>query len=94
MPVTVVGREPDPGKRIRKRQGDLIRTVRGMRGLNVKQLAEAINALEVPGLKVTAGAVSHWENGHASPRQVTQLAIAKVLNVPWSTLFNLDGETL
>lgn len=87
-------REPDPGKRIRQRQGTLIRQVRTMRGMGIKELADAINALNVPKLSVTPGAVSHWETGTASPRQVTQLAIAKVLDVPWSTIFSLDGETL
>lgn len=92
--VVIRTREPDPGKRIRQRQGTHIRQVRTMRGLTVKDVADAINALEVKGLNVTAGAVSHWENAKASPRQVTQLAIAKVLDVPWSTIFSLDGETL
>ena len=87
-------REPDPGKRIRQKQGKLIRQVRTMRGLSVRELADAINALGVKNLSVTAGAVSHWETGKASPRQVTQLAIAQVLDVPWSTLFSLDGESL
>lgn len=87
-------REPDPGKRIRSRQGGLIKQIRTMRGLSVRELADAINALGVKGITVTPGAVSHWENGKASPRQVTQLAIAKVLDVPWSTIFSLDGESL
>lgn len=92
--VIKTGREPDPAKRIRQRQATLIKQVRTMRALNVREVADAINALDVPGLNVTPGAVSHWENAKASPRPVTQLAIAEVLDVPWSTLFSLDGEQL
>lgn len=62
--------------------------------MSVKELSGAINALDIRGLTVTVGAVSHWENGVASPRPVTQLAIASALGVLWSTLFSLDGETL
>jgi transcriptional regulator with XRE-family HTH domain len=92
--VIKMGREPDPAKRIRQRQGGLIKQVRTMRQMSVRELADAINNLNVRGVSVTPGAVSHWENGIASPRQVTQLAIAQVLDVPWSTIFSLDGETL
>lgn len=85
---------PDIAQRIRQSQGTLISQTRLRRGLSPNELTAAINALDIQGLTVTVGAVSHWENGIASPRPVTQLAIAKVLNVAWSTLFSLDGYAL
>lgn len=92
--VIKTGREPDPGKRIRQRQGTLIRQVRTMRGMSAKELAASITALDVKGVSATTAAVSQWENGSASPRQLMQLAIAQVLDVPWLTLFSLENETL
>lgn len=85
---------PDIAQRIRQSQGTLIAQTRVRRGMSPKELSGAINALDIRGLTVTIGAVAHWENGIASPRPVTQLAIAKVLDVAWSTLFSLDGYTL
>lgn len=82
--VVTFGKQPDVAKRIRERQGATIRKVRALRGLSIQDLAEACN--------VTPGAVSQWENGTFSPRQALQVAIAKALDVPWSTLFGLDGE--
>lgn len=74
----------DPAKRIRQRQGKAIRQVREMRGMSTAELAENIG--------VTVGAISQWETGRFSPRQHLQVAIAKALDVPWSTIFGLDGE--
>lgn len=82
--VTQIGTEKDPAKRIRQRQGRAIRQVREMRGLTLEELARAVG--------VTDGALSHWETGRHSPRQHHQAAIARALDVPWSTLFGLDGE--
>lgn len=82
--VRTFGIEPDPGKRIRKRQGKAIRESREMLGVSVDELAAALD--------VTPGAVSHWETGRHSPKQAHQVAIAKTLRVPWSVLFGLDGE--
>lgn len=87
--------ESDQGRRIRQRQGTLIRQLRTARNMSIQRVADAINALGVPGVKVTAGAVGHWENAHSSPHNpLTQLALAKVLDVKWSTIFSLDEEVL
>lgn len=82
--VTKVGTEKDPAKRIRQRQGKAIRQVREMRGMTNRELAELVG--------VTPGAISQWETGTHSPRQHHQAKVARVLDVPWSTLFGLDGE--
>lgn len=80
----VIGTEVDPALRIRKRQGKTIRQLRKMRGLTSQELAAEIG--------VTPGAVSQWEHGVHSPRQHHQTSIARALDVPWSTIFGLDGE--
>lgn len=82
--VTQIGTEKDPAKRIRQRQGKAIRQVRQMRGMTIEELASVVG--------VTDGAISQWETGRFSPRQHHQVAVAKALDVPWSTLFGLDGE--
>lgn len=82
--VLTVGQESDPLKRIRKRQGETIRKLRVMRGMEIHELASAVG--------VSPGSVSHWENGRVAPRQDKQVAIARSLNVPWSTIFGLDAE--
>lgn len=82
--VTTIGTEKDPAKRIRQRQGKAIRQVREMRGMTIEELAQAVG--------VTDGAVSQWETGRFSPRQHHQIIVARVLDVPWLTLFGLDGE--
>lgn len=84
--VIKVGIEPDLARRIRQRQGELIRKVRrDLRGMSIDELAKATGK--------TPGAVSQWENGTFTPRQDIQVLIAKALDVPWSTLFGLDGES-
>lgn len=83
--ITKVGTERDPAKRIRKRQGKAIRQVRKMRGLSGRELAVLVG--------VTPGAMSQWETGLHSPRQHHQTALATALDVPWSTIFGLDGES-
>lgn len=84
MGVRKIGTEPDALKRIRQRQGKAIRQVREMRGLSMEELAQIVG--------VTDGAISQWETGRFSPRQHHQVAVARALDVPWSTLFGLDGE--
>jgi transcriptional regulator with XRE-family HTH domain len=69
---------------IRRRQGVAIKKVRLLRGMAIAELAERVG--------VTPSAVSHWENGRWSPRQAQQVKIARALEVPWSTLFDLDAE--
>ena len=81
-----MGVEPDPAKRLRQKQGALIRQCREMRGMTIAELAEAVGA--------TIGAVSHWENGRYTPRQEFQIRLAKALSVPWSTIFGLDAEAM
>jgi transcriptional regulator with XRE-family HTH domain len=82
--VITLGREADPRKRIRKRQGDTIRKVRQLRGLSIEEFAKAV--------AVTSSAVSQWETGRFTPRQEMQVRIARALDVPWSTIFGLDAE--
>lgn len=84
--VIQIGHEPDPRKRIRQRQGAMIRKLRQMRNLSIGELAEA--------LEVSPGAVSQWETGRFTPRQAVQVRIAKVLDVPWSMIFGLDAEAV
>lgn len=82
--VRQLGIDPDLARRLRTRQGKTIRQLRKMRGLSVAEFAEAV--------KVTPGAVSQWETGRYMPRAEVQVRIANALDVPWSTVFNADGE--
>ena len=82
--VMQYGHEPDPAKRIRRRQGEVIRKARTLRGITRQDLAETLG--------VTVGAISQWENGTTSPRQHHQVAVARALDVPWSMIFGLDAE--
>jgi transcriptional regulator with XRE-family HTH domain len=82
--VLTVGHEPDAARRIRRRQGEKIRRIRVMREMSIHELAAAVG--------VSDGAISQWETGRFAPRQDKQVAIAKALDVPWSTIFDLDGE--
>lgn len=82
--VIKVGREPDPAKRIRQRQGLLIRKLRTYNQLSVQEFAQKCEVHE--------SAVSHWETGRYTPRPAMQVKIAAALGVPWSTVFSLDGE--
>ncbi len=82
--VRTIGIEPDPAKRIRKRQGRTIADFRKMRGMSVDELANLV--------EVTPGAIRHWEGGRYSPRQHHQVRLAKALNTTWGSLFALDGE--
>lgn len=84
--VIQVGQEQDPAKRIRVRQGVMIRKTRMLRYLSIAEFAEQLN--------VHISAVSQWENGTTSPRQAKQIQIAKVLDVPHSMLFGLDAESV
>jgi transcriptional regulator with XRE-family HTH domain len=82
--VIQLGHEPDPAKRIRKRQGSTIKQVRKLREYDRAELAEKVG--------VTLSAVTQWENGTTTPRQHHQLALARVLDVPHAMLFGLDIE--
>ena len=82
--VLTIGHEPDRAKRIRKSQGATIRQLRKFSLMTITDLAEATG--------VTVGAVSQWETGRYTPRQEMQVAIAKALDVPWSSIFGLDKE--
>lgn len=84
MAVRKIGTEKDPAKRIRQRQGRALRQIREMRGLSMEELAQVVG--------VTDGAISQWETGRFTPRQHHQVAVARALDVPWSTIFGLDGE--
>lgn len=84
--VVQVGKEQDPAKRIRLRQGAKIREVRTMRGLSIREFAASVG--------VTDGAVSQWETGRFTPRREVQVRIAIALDVPWSLLFGLDAEAV
>lgn len=82
----VVMREPPktPGQALRTRQGERIAQFRSFRKMSQTDLADKVG--------VTKAAVSEWERGKSSPRQHHQVAIAKAFDVPWSSLFGLDGE--
>ena len=85
--LTLVRMEPapkTPAEGLRKRQGERIKLWRTTHKLSQAQLAEAVG--------VTKAAVSEWESGKSSPRQLHQVAIARALKTPWSALFGLDGE--
>ena len=82
--TTHAGAEIDPRQQIRRRQGTAIRTARERREMSMDELARALG--------VTVGAISQWETGRFSPRQHHQVALARALEVPWSSLFGLDGE--
>lgn len=75
-----------PAEAIRRRQGTEIRKFRQFRSLSQSALAESVG--------VTKAAVSDWERGTSTPRQHLQIAIAKALEVPWSSLFGLDRESV
>lgn len=78
--------------RIRQTQGKAIRNARLAKGLTHRQVAEAIEAEY--DVKCSAAAVSQWETGRTTPRAVMQLAIAKVLDQTWTSMFSLEGEAL
>jgi transcriptional regulator with XRE-family HTH domain len=82
--VITIGREPDAALRIRQSQGRKIRRLRKLRDKTATELAAEVG--------VSAGAISQWETGRVTPRQQHQLAIAKALDVEWSTIFDLDSE--
>lgn len=84
LTVVVLDRAKTPAQAIREKQGKKIRDFRQFREQSQAVLAESIG--------VTKAAVSDWENGNSSPRQHLQVAIAKQLGVPWSSIFGLDGE--
>jgi DNA-binding transcriptional regulator YiaG len=85
LSIVVMTKPPkSPAERIRRSQGDKIRSQR-----KLLKMSQDVFAAEVG---VTAAAVSEWENGKSSPRPHLQVAIAKALHMPWSTLFGLDAE--
>lgn len=85
------GRAQRATERIRQTHGTAISDARHAAGLTATQLAEAITSL---GLGCTHTAVSQWETGRASPRWIMSVGIAQALEVEWSSIFALDGETL
>lgn len=89
--LTVLGREPDPAKRLRKKQGDRLRDIRSkFRQLSVQEVVDRMNELD--GISITQQAVSLWERGETTPRPHMQVAICRVLDVHPSTIWNLDAE--
>lgn len=88
--VLTVGHDPNPAARLRRRQGARIRELRTLRGHTLRALADAMCAQE--GITITSAAISEWERGVSTPRQHLQVALARALDVPHSTLFGLDGE--
>lgn len=89
--VITIGHDPDPARRLRKKQGERLRAIRsGFRHLTMQQVAERMN--EIEGISITQQAISQWENGETTPRPHMQVAICKVLDVPPSSIWNLDAE--
>lgn len=85
--VQQFGEEKDPAKRIRLRQGELIRQYRNVRGMTQKALAASFDP------PITEATVSQWENGVYTPRPHLQVQLAKILDFPWSAVFGLDRWT-
>lgn len=90
--VLTVGHDPNPARRLRKRQGDLIRQLRRHRKLTLRDLADRMCTQE--GISITSAAISEWERGVSTPRQHMQVALARALDVPWSSIFGLDAEAV
>ena len=88
--VITVGHEADPARRIRKAQGGKLRQYRKLRGLTLREVAEAMN--DMPGVAVTPQAIGQWELGNATPRPHMQLAVARALDFLPSAVFGLDAE--
>lgn len=89
--VVTVGHDPDPARRLRKKQGARLREIRTeYRHLTMQQVADRMNDLE--GITITQQAISQWENGETTPRPHLKVAICKVLDVPPSSIWNLDAE--
>jgi transcriptional regulator with XRE-family HTH domain len=88
--VQTVGREPDPAKRLRKKQGARLRDVRkNFRGLTLEQVADRMRG---HGVDVTPQSISMWETGVTTPRPHMQVAVCRVLDVMPSSIFGLDTE--
>lgn len=88
LPFTVVLMSADRKSQsadIRQRQGARIKQHREL----IRRVTQAQLAAE---LGVSKMSVSQWERGESSPRPHLQVALAKALNTPWSSLFGLDGE--
>src|SRR5574337_596191 len=64
-------------------RGTIIRTAREACGLSQQEVADA--------MRVTAQAVSFWENDKTSPSQKRMRALADLLGIPVSDL--LDGDS-
>ena len=89
--VIQLGHEPNPAKRLRQKQGALLRQIRTeFRRKTVAQVVAAMNALD--GITITQQAVSQWERGETTPRPHLKVAICRVLDVHPSSIWNLDGE--
>lgn len=86
--VITSGSDPNPARRLRARQGAKIRTHREFRKWTIAQLAARM--CEQEGITITVAAISDWERGVSTPRPHHQVALAKALDTPWSSLFSLD----
>lgn len=82
-PVTQIGQEQDPAKRLRQRWGTNIARYRKLRGLTQTQLAESVG--------VTQQAVAAWEAGEAAPRWHHQAAIAEAFDAPHAAVFPMEA---
>ena len=67
---------------IRRKQGALIRFHRKTLDMTLQQVGN--------GLGVSKDAVSQWEKGLTSPTTPNQIALARILQVPWIDIFGLD----
>ena len=89
--VIQLGHEPDAAKRLRQKQGDMLRQIRkDFRGLSIQQVVDKMNAQE--GVTITQQAVSQWERGDTTPRPHLKVAICRALDVSPSSIWNLDAE--
>lgn len=75
-----------PAAQIRSRQGADLRKFRDFKKLSQQAVADTVG--------VSKAAVSSWERGETTPRQHLQVAVAKALDVPWSSIFGLDREAV
>lgn len=83
------GQTADPAERLRKKQGAELRKIRKFRDLTMVEVARRMTE---NGVQVTQQAISQWECGTATPRPHYRVAICRVLDVPPSMIWNLDGE--
>lgn len=78
-PVTTIGVESDPAKRLRTTWGGNVSKFRRLRGMSQLALANEIG--------VSQQAVARWESGKSAPRWHHQAAIAKAFDAPHVAIF-------